>query len=162
MDTRYSDPGAAPTRWDEARRRLAAAQVFWLSTVRPDGRPHVTPLLTVWQDDAPHFCTGPGERKAANLAANPHAVLTCGDSRLDAGEDLVVEGTAVRVTDEERLRRLAAVWAEKYGPDWHFDVRGGAFRHSGGEGEALVFALVPSVAFGFRRGEAAQTRWRFP
>jgi hypothetical protein len=33
------------------------AEVHWLSTVRPDGRPHVAPLIAVWVDDALVFCT---------------------------------------------------------------------------------------------------------
>ena len=35
----------------------------WLTTVRADGRPHVTPLVAVWLDDAIHFSTGPEEQK---------------------------------------------------------------------------------------------------
>jgi len=31
---------------------LEKAEVFWLSTVRPDGRPHVTPMVSVWLDGA--------------------------------------------------------------------------------------------------------------
>jgi hypothetical protein len=49
---RFSSPGASPTPSEQARGRLSKAQVFWLWTVRLDGRPHVTPLLTVWRDDA--------------------------------------------------------------------------------------------------------------
>jgi hypothetical protein len=37
-------------------------------TVRPDGRPQVTPVVAVWLDGAVHFTTGPTERKAHNLA----------------------------------------------------------------------------------------------
>jgi hypothetical protein len=61
LDTRFSSEGATPTEWTEARGRLEAAEVFWLSTVRPDKRPHVTPLISVWLDDALYFCTGPSE-----------------------------------------------------------------------------------------------------
>ena len=49
--------------------------MYWLSTVRPDGRPHVTPLLGIWLDGALYFCTGPDERKAKNLARNPRCIL---------------------------------------------------------------------------------------
>lgn len=162
VDPRYSDEGATPTRWDDARRRLAAAELFWISTVRPDGRPHVTPLLAVWLDEALHFCTGPQERKARNIALNPACVLTTGRNTFtEPGEDFVVEGKAVRITREAVLQRLARAWETKYGAEWHFDVREGTFRHSG-DIEAHVFRVAPVKAFGFRRGEAAQTRWRFP
>lgn len=36
--------------------------------MRADGRPHVTPLVAVWLDGAPHFSTGPAEQKAVNLS----------------------------------------------------------------------------------------------
>jgi hypothetical protein len=52
------------------------------STVRPDGRPHVTPLIAVWHAGALWFATGPEERKARNLAENPSCVLTPGRSDL--------------------------------------------------------------------------------
>ncbi len=58
IDTRFSDPTAVATGWDETRRALEAAEIFWISTVRADGRPHVTPLVAVWLDGAIHFSTG--------------------------------------------------------------------------------------------------------
>src|ERR1700730_12075295 len=85
----FSSPEATPTDW---------AEVFWLSTVRPDGRPHVTPLLSVWHDHAMYFCTGPDERKAKNLQQNPHCILTTGQNALD-GLDVVVEGHASEVEE---------------------------------------------------------------
>jgi nitroimidazol reductase NimA-like FMN-containing flavoprotein (pyridoxamine 5'-phosphate oxidase superfamily) len=64
----FSSPNAMPTEWARGRATLASADLYWLSTVRPDGRPHVTPLLGVWFAAALYFCTGPDERKAKNLA----------------------------------------------------------------------------------------------
>jgi general stress protein 26 len=159
LDARYSSDGATPTAWADARGRLESAELYWLSTVRPDGRPHVTPLVAVWLDGALYFCTGPEERKAKNLAGNPHCALTTGCNALGEGFDLVVEGTAARVSDETRLRGIADAYESKYGTDWHFDVRGGAFHGPGGE--ALVYEIAPSTAFGFGKGEFSQTRWRF-
>ena len=60
LDARFSSRGVTPTDWAEGRRHIDEAEVFWISTVRPDGRPHVTPLLAVWHDDSMYFCTGPG------------------------------------------------------------------------------------------------------
>ena len=73
--------------------------------------------------------------------------------------DVVVEGEAVRVRDEARLARIAAAYVAKYGSDWQFDVRDGAFAH--GESTALVFEVAPVKAFGFAKGAFSQTRWRF-
>lgn len=156
----YSSEGATAPAWSHAETLLSAAELFWISTVRPDGRPHVTPLPAVWEGGALHFCTGPEERKARNLALNPHVVLTTGTNTWNKGYDLVVEGDAERVTDDGRLRELAGAWEDKYGSFWHFEVREGYFHH--GPGRALVFAVAPRTVFGFAKGEPfGQTRWRF-
>ena len=160
VDARYSDPAATAVPWAEAVEKVAAAELFWISTVRPDGRPHVTPLLAVWRDGALHFTTGERERKALNLAANPKVALTTGANSWDEGYDVVVEGEAVRVSEAGRLRELATAWEEKYGSVWRFEVRDGAFQGQGGP--SLVFAVSPRTAFGFGKGEPfSQTRWRF-
>ncbi|MFF1838134.1 pyridoxamine 5'-phosphate oxidase family protein [Streptomyces sp. NPDC058231] len=157
----YSDRSATALPWARAVDVLTRAEVFWLSTVRPDGRPHVTPLIGLWSDGALHFCTGPLERKARNLAKNPEVVVTTGDNALSRGLDVVVEGRAVPVTDEARLVRLAELWEAKYGADWHFEVHAGAFTNVAGD-RAEVFEVAPRKAFGFGKGEPfSQTRWLF-
>ena len=103
----------------QARGDLQDAQVYWLSSVRPDGRPHVTPLLGVWLDGALYFCTGPTERKARNLAQNPSCVLTTGRNTLDNRLDLVVEGEAAKVSDEAEFRSVAEAFESKYGTAFH-------------------------------------------
>src|SRR3954447_2130064 len=123
LDPRFSDPGAEPTSWERTRAALMSAQLFWLATVRADGRPHVTPLVAVWLDDALHFCTGAGEQKAVNLAANAQVVLSTGTNDWERGLDLMVEGSAVRVTGEAELRRLAQAWATRWDGRWEYEVR---------------------------------------
>lgn len=160
LQTRFSSPDATPTPWAEARTYLESAEVFWLSTVRTDGRPHVTPLISVWVDDVLYFCTGSDEQKAQNLASNPHCILTTGCNAMGTGFDLVVEGDAQVVTDDAVLQRLADVYESKYGSDWHFEVRDGAFHHDAGS--AIVFAVPPVTAYGYDRGNTnGATRWRF-
>ncbi|MFE9660255.1 pyridoxamine 5'-phosphate oxidase family protein [Streptomyces sp. NPDC005955] len=159
LDADFSSPGAKPTEWSRVEEVLSGAGTFWVSTVRPDGRPHVTPLIAVWWDGALHFATGPGERKALNLAENPEVVLTTGTPAWDAGTDVVVEGRAERVTDEAELQELAGAWQSAYGPDWAFEVREGAFEADGGV--AWVFRVPPRTVFAFAKGEPfGQTRWR--
>src|SRR5438132_14049555 len=97
LDTRHGVPRGGVTEWDETRRVLETAELFWISTVRADGRPHVTPLVAVWLDGAIYFSTGPTEQKAMNLRGNPHVILTTGCNHWDAGLDGVVEGDAVQV-----------------------------------------------------------------
>lgn len=159
LDARFSAPGAVATPWAEVRRAIEEAELFWISTVRPDGRPHVTPLPAVWRDEVLHFCTGAREQKAVNLARSADCVLTTGSNTWKAGLDVVVEGTARRVTDEDRLQHLADAWTSKYKGDWRFEVANGAFQGDGGE--ALVFEVVPDKILAFAKGDFAQTRYRF-
>jgi PPOX class probable F420-dependent enzyme len=161
LDPRYSQPEATAASWDAAAEALAAAELSWLTTVRPDGRPHVTPLITVMREGRLYFCTGPGERKARNLAANPAVVLTTGTNDLHGGTDYVVEGVAERVTGRAELRELADAWVQKYGEEWRFEVGEDAFRHADGEGHAHVYAVRATQAFGFGKAPYSQTRWRF-
>jgi hypothetical protein len=71
----------------------------------------------------------------------------------------VIEGTAVRVTDERRLAQLAESWRSKYHGDWDFEVRDSMFRRDGGA--AFVFAVAPTKVLSFTKGDFAQTRFRF-
>jgi nitroimidazol reductase NimA-like FMN-containing flavoprotein (pyridoxamine 5'-phosphate oxidase superfamily) len=160
LDARFSDPGAVPTQWEETRRVLETAQLFWISTARADGRPHVTPLVAVWLDGAIHFCTGAAEQKAVNLRRNRHVTLTTGCNQWDRGVDVVVEGEAVHVTDHDVLERLAKAWATKWDGQWQYEVRDGAF-HQKESGTALVFSVTPTQVFAFAKGTSGQTRYRF-
>ena len=168
LDPRFSGQDATARPWSEAITHLEKAEVFWLSTVRPDGRPHVTSLLAIWLDGALYFSTGPTERKTKNIAQNAHCILTTGCNALNEGFDLVVEGKAVRVTDEAKLQRVADLYVSKYGSDWRYTVRDEALYHApeGSEGAddspAFVYEVAPTTAFGFGKGEPfSQTRWRF-
>lgn len=159
LDTRFSDPDAAPTSWDDTRTTLEAAELFWITTVRADGRPHVSPLVAVWLDDALHFSTGAAEQKAVNLRTNPRVALTTGCNQWDHGVDVVVEGDAVQVTDDATLHRLADAWRTKWDGRWQYQAGAGAFRHEAGE--ALVFRVVPAKAIAFGKGTFTHTRHRF-
>ncbi|MEV7614169.1 pyridoxamine 5'-phosphate oxidase family protein [Streptomyces sp. NPDC089799] len=172
LDARYSSalnprPGAedvTPTQWAEARRRMGAAEIFWLTTVRPDGRPHITPVIAAWHDGALYFSTGPAEQKARNLAHDGHCALTTGANSLTEGLDLVVEGLAERVADRALLEEVITAYATKYGhhvtsPEGTFHGIGDALR----KGDAVVFGVRPVTAYGFGRddGVYSHTRWTF-
>lgn len=159
LDPRFSGPGAMATSWEEVLRTIKGAELFWISTVRADGRPHVTPLPAVWQFDALYFCTGAAEQKGVNLAENVNCALTTGSNAWKTGLDVVIEGCARRVTNDVHLQSLADAWESKYDGDWHFDVANGAFQGEGGE--ALVFEVAPAKILAFAKGEFAQTRYRF-
>jgi hypothetical protein len=75
----------------------------------------------------------------------------------------VVEGEAATVDDEAELRSVADTYESKYGsrittPEGTWFGLGDAIR----SGDALVFRVAPSTAFGFGKGhQFSQTRWRF-
>jgi nitroimidazol reductase NimA-like FMN-containing flavoprotein (pyridoxamine 5'-phosphate oxidase superfamily) len=157
---RLSTVDAPLPGWTEVRARLDDAQFYWLATVRPDGRPHVMPVLAVWLDGGLHVVSGPTTRKSANLAGQPHCVITVDSDDLH----LVVEGEAVKVRDEARLRCLAEQYASKYG--WQVAVRDGAFYADGaptaGPPPYEVYRVTPATVFGFGTDESfAAVRWHF-
>src|SRR5947207_14266280 len=118
LDQRFSDDDAVAPSWDEVQRVLESAQLSWITTVRADGRPHVTPLVAVWLDDALHFCTGADEQKGHNLATNAHVVVTTGCNDRNRGLDVMVEGDAIRVSADTTLQRLASEWSQKCDGQW--------------------------------------------
>jgi general stress protein 26 len=162
LDARFSDADTGATDWPSARRALETAELSWITTIRADGRPHVTPTVAVWLDGAIHFSTGPHEQKAVNLRANPHVVLATGGDDWRGGLDVVLEGVAVRQTDAARLRRLAEAWKRKWDGRWQYEPRDGVFHQVRGGGEALVFTIQPTKILAFGRSPFTQTRHRFP
>ena len=160
LDARFSGPGATATSWDDARRALETAELFWIVTVRADGRPHMTPLVAVWLEEVLHFCTGESEQKAINLRDDQNVILMTGCNQWDGGMDVVVEGRAVRVTDESTLGRLAEAWTHKWDGSWTYEPGPEGF-NSGQDQNILVFTVRPDKVFSFTRGNFSQTRHVF-
>src|SRR4029450_3593631 len=99
--------GSPPLPWSRARDLLVANPAqpgtsYFLGTSRPDGRPHAAGIGALWDHGELYFTSGPGTRKARELAANPSCTLAVGLE----GIDLVLEGEAARVTDPPGLGRL--------------------------------------------------------
>lgn len=159
IDRRFSTPNATATSWDETRQVLESAEIFWVSTVRPDGLPHVTPVVAVWQDGALHFCTGSTEQKAINLRHNPHVILMTGCNDWEHGLDVVIEGDAARVTDHDQLTRVAEAWTRKWDGRFRYQVRDGSFFD--GDESIPVFGVTPTKVLAFRRGTMSHTRHSF-
>lgn len=98
--------------WPDVAAALGAATIFWLSTVRPDGSPHLVPIWGVFVDDAAYFEGGDMTRWARNLAE--------GDGSIHIGVDhdgmqAMVRGTAAWVeVDPEPQTRIADAYDAKY------------------------------------------------
>jgi len=134
--------------WQRAREWMEAARLYWVATVRPDGRPHVMPVEGIWLDGKFYFGAGPGTRRERNLAENS-AVVVHSES---AERAVIIEGIAERELDVEILKRLSDVNEKKYGLRPTLDQQLGA-----------TYALRPRTAFGFVESDFIEsaTRWKF-
>lgn len=132
----------------------------WLATVNGDGTPHVMPLGAMWIEGAYYFTSGPGTRKSQNLATNPHCVITLATHDFD----LVIEGEATQVTNEQELSRAAEVFASG---GWTPEVRDGAFyaefsAPSAGPPPWYVYRVKPKRIYAMGAAEPwGATRWDF-
>lgn len=162
IDRRYSDETAEPVPWAAAEARLAGAEVAWIVTVRPDGRPHATPMVPVVLDGKVYFHTGDTEVKYANIRANPHVMVLAGDTAWDRGLDVAIEGTAVAVTDEALLRRVAARYRSRWDGRWQLDIRNGALASRNPGTQAVVFEVTPRAGHGNAKGDPfGHTTYRY-
>lgn len=132
----------------------------WLTTSRPDGRPHVAGVVGLWADDTLYFVSGPKTRKALNLARDPRCSFALSLPDLD----LVLDGSASRVTDPLTLTQIAEGFAAR---GWPVEVAGDEVTASFGAPTAPpppwhLHAFRPETALGVATaGQAGATRWRF-
>jgi Pyridoxamine 5'-phosphate oxidase len=165
VDERNLDgSGAPPIPWDRARERFeedaGISPTHWLATVRPDGRPHVMPVWTLWVDGAFYFVAGATTRMRKNFVQHAHCVIAVESS----GLDLVVEGEATKVSDDTRLQRIASAYAAQ---GWHPVVQSGLFYAddavSGADPPPYhVYEVIPVTVFGLGTDEPyGATCWRF-
>ena len=96
--------------WSWAAERLAVSREYWVATVWPDGRPHVTAVWGLWHDGAVWFSCGPSSRKARNLTNDPRCVVTTADAR----EPVIVEGVAERMGSRADAEAFAVPYEAKY------------------------------------------------
>jgi len=167
LDARFSE-ASEPIGWQQVGDALAAAELYWLTTVRKDGRPHITPLIGAWVDSQEEqafvFCTGPEEQKAQNLAACTAVAVTTGVNTWNDGLDVVVEGNAERVTGLDTLTRLADAIREKYRGEWDFTPDDEGFGHTDASGDshiAYAYRVSPGKVLAFAKSPHGQTTFRF-
>jgi nitroimidazol reductase NimA-like FMN-containing flavoprotein (pyridoxamine 5'-phosphate oxidase superfamily) len=105
-----ADEGSGLLSWAWAAERLDSARNYWVVSVWPDGRPHSMPVWGMWDDGIFLFTSGVQSRKIKNLKADPRCVV----STEDAGDPVVVEGTAAIITDPARIARVLDLMNDKY------------------------------------------------
>jgi Pyridoxamine 5'-phosphate oxidase len=149
----YGIPGSleGTLPWSWASERLTAAPVYWVASVRPEGRPHVTPIWGVWVDEAFWMEGGSRTRRFINLQQNPAAVVT-----VERGNDaVIVEGDAEKVLqlDDGLLQRLLAGYAKyKASHGYQADAENWA------EG---IWRVTPRKVLGWSNFPTDCTRWTF-
>ncbi len=143
--------------WTDASEHLGAAPTYWLATGRPDGRPHVMPVLGVWLQDAIYVATRPQSRKGKNLAQNVDCVVSVTTETVS----LVVECVATELTDDIDLDQAADAFQVKY--EWRLTVRSGHAYEESLPGSPVygLYRLAPTRAFGFGPDGMTATKWIF-
>ena len=115
--------GSETSPWELARQRLAEpedSRTSWLATTRPDGRPHLMPVIAFWIDGAMHIVAGEGTRKGRNLSADGRCVVATSSTTLPS-LDIVIEGRAEALTEDDAVRHMAEVLNEK---GWPLEAKG--------------------------------------
>ncbi|MCI0554527.1 MAG: pyridoxamine 5'-phosphate oxidase family protein [Anaerolineae bacterium] len=107
MDT-FRTRGFIP--WNKIDNWLRAFRSIWLSTTRPDGRPHSVPVWYIWDGRNLYFISARHMQKSKNLARQPWIVVHAGD-----GDDVIIlEGPVEIVTDRAELEDIDAAYRTKY------------------------------------------------
>jgi PPOX class probable F420-dependent enzyme len=73
--------------------RLRTEPTVWLSSTRPDGRPHVVPVWFNWDGSVFDLFSKPHAQKVRNLREHPDVMLAVGQPEAEFDVELV-EGTA--------------------------------------------------------------------
>jgi len=159
--------GHEPIPWSRALKQLGAqageighGRTFWLATAQRGGGPHVAAVGALWDDGKFYFTSGPRTRKSRNLNENPSCTISVSLGDLD----LVVEGTAKKVTDMPTLERLANLYAAQ---GWPASASNGAITAefsapSAGPAPWDLYAVTPTAAVGVATEEPhGATRWTF-
>jgi PPOX class probable F420-dependent enzyme len=111
---------AATRRTDQARCRpsveaaLRDDPVVWLSSVQPDGRPHLVPVWFHWDGERIVAFSKPNARKVENLRDQPSVMLAVGTPGPDFEVELI-EATAelpVQAADEVMPEGFGAKYRE--------------------------------------------------
>ena len=138
--------------WSWAEQRLKKSHNYWITTVKPDGSPHVMVVWGMWQDGRFLFSTGSKSRKAQNLAQNPQCVV----STEHTDEAVIVEGVA-EIADVAARRKMIPAYERKY--DWDLSKMKDDMLSM----KEPVFAVRPKVVFALweKYFQTKSTRWRF-
>jgi PPOX class probable F420-dependent enzyme len=92
--------------------RLRTNPIIWLTTVRPDNRPHMVAVWFLWDGEKFLIFSQPNTQKLRNLRHNSHVTLALDDTH-GGGDVIVIDGEAELLTDPDVNATLAG-FAQKY------------------------------------------------
>jgi len=101
-----------------AEHRLQSEHNIWVATVRPDGRPHLTPVWFVWHDGKVYICIDPNGVKARNMAQNGRVALALEDG----SSPIIFEGVGRAVGMSDWPQGAIDGFKRKY--DWNIVTDG--------------------------------------
>ena len=93
--------------------RLRENVIGWLTTVRPDGRPHAVAVWFLWDGETILIFSKPNQQKLRNLQNNPHVLLLIDDTH-QGSDPISVEGTATLLKPGKADITIDA-YVKKYG-----------------------------------------------
>ncbi|HVB75840.1 MAG TPA: TIGR03667 family PPOX class F420-dependent oxidoreductase [Ktedonobacteraceae bacterium] len=92
--------------------RLRNEPMIWLSTVRPDGRPHLVPVWFFWNGETITIYSQPANQKMRNLQHNPNVALALNTS--DDGDDVVIVEGKAELLGQSTMTMNNPAYLEKY------------------------------------------------
>lgn len=134
--------------WSHVTERMTQAMHYWICTVGPNGRPHVTPVDGLWLNERLYFGGSPQTRRNRDMATNPAVSV-----HLDSSDDVVIlHGDAYLQTPEHELAiQLSKASTEKYG----YGPKPEDYDSSG------VYVFRPLTVFAWKQFPKDVTRWQF-
>jgi PPOX class probable F420-dependent enzyme len=95
-------------------RFLETEPVIWLSSIRPDGAPHLVPTWFAWDGEAIVIRSKPHAKKVRNLALDPRAMVALGDAQDDFDVGLLEARAEVTIGDGLPPAPLPPAFVAKY------------------------------------------------
>ena len=108
----YVDNPVSYVDWNWVAAQLTESKHYWMSSVRPNGHPHVVPRWGAFLDNKFYYDGSPETRHARNIIKNPHVTL-----HLESGERVIIlEGRSqpAEKPDPAFAKRLAQAISDKY------------------------------------------------
>ena len=138
--------------WSFVDEEMSLVKNYWVSTTRPDGRPHAMPVWGVWWQRRFYFVGSPLTRRARNLVHNPAVVV-----HTESGDRVVImEGEALAV--EKPYGDLAVVLSRQFSAKYAFS---GYQLGPDQWDEGGLYEKKPGKVFAWTRFPEDTTRWIF-